>query len=110
MAKTVAEVESVMRAHDIGAPLRMTAAASDGARVIAFRYSSDHASPSLYYIRGESLSRRIGRGAEGAVLVLSEPLDEATDEWIEVAEAQMLIAHDGEVTLTPITPYSGTAA
>ena len=78
----------------------MTVAASDGARIIAYRYSNDRASPSLYYIRGAALAERIGD--DRGVLVLSEPLDEDTADWTEVPDAHMLIAENGEVTLTPL--------
>ena len=109
MARTVAEVEDVMRENGVDAPLSMTAAASDGARVIAYRYSSDSASPSLFFIRGETLAPRIGRDAEDAVLILSEPLDEAADDWTEVPDEHVLLAAGGELTLAPFGPAAGAA-
>ena len=108
MAATVAEIEQVVRDHGSNAALRMTVAASDGERVIAFSYSTDRASPSLFYITGPSLAERIGRDAAGAVLVLSEPLDEATEDWIEVPDRHMLTARAGEVTLAPFAPATAT--
>ena len=104
MAKTVAEIEQVASAEGVDAPLHMTVAASDGGRVFAFRYSSDGASPSLYFIGDEGLVTRIRGDVDGAVLVLSEPLDEATDAWSGVPEAHMLVAAGGEVALTPFAP------
>ena len=52
----------------------------------------------------QSLPSRMGRAvANGdAVLVLSEPLDEDTDDWTEVPDGHMLIAQDGDITLTPL--------
>ena len=102
MAATIAEVEDMMRANDPEAALRMTVAASDSARVIAYRYSSDEAPPSLFYIRGAALAERIGRDAGDAVLILSEPLDEDTEDWTEVPPAHMLVARGGEIALTPL--------
>ena len=102
MAATIAEVQDMMAAGGCGDAFRMTVAASDGARIIAYRYSSDQASPSLFYIRGEALAARIGIDGGNAVLVLSEPLDEETDDWTEVPDAHMLIARDGDITLTPL--------
>ena len=102
MAATIAEVEEMMRANDPEAALRMTVATSDGTRVIAYRYASDESPPSLFYIRGAALAERIGRDAEGAVLILSEPLDEDTDDWTEVPPGHMLIARGGEIALTPL--------
>ena len=104
MNATIAEIEGVMRAHGVDEPLHMTVAASDGERIIAYRYASDHAPPSLFYIQGAALGPRIGRDADGAILILSEPLDEETGDWIEVPDAHMLVAERGEVTLTPLAP------
>ena len=98
----------MMAAGGCTSPFRMTVAASDGTRIIACRYSSDHDSPSLYTIRGDALADRIGgddlakRTSGDAVLVLSEPLDEDTADWTEVPDGHMLIAKDGEITLTPL--------
>ncbi len=49
---------------------------------------------------GDGLAERIGD--DHGVLVLSEPLDEDTADWTEVPDAHMLIAENGEVTLTPL--------
>ncbi len=41
-------------------------------------------------------------------MVLSEPLDEATEDWIEVPDRHMLTARAGEVTLAPFAPAAAT--
>lgn len=110
MAKTVAEIEEVAAAEGVDVPLRMTVAASDGTSVFAFRYSSDHASPSLYYMGEEGLASRVRADVDNAVLVLSEPLDEATDAWTEVPEAHLLVVAGGTATLSPFAPLSFAAA
>jgi glutamine amidotransferase len=108
MAATIADVEGMMTAGGCTSAFRMTVATSDGARIIAYRYSSDRDSPSLYTIRGKALAKRIGdadlaeRVGRDAVLVLSEPLDEDTADWTEVPDGHMLIAQDGDITLTPL--------
>ena len=102
MAATIAEILGMMAAGGCQDAFRMTVAASDGGRIIAYRYSSDAASPSLFYIRGEALAERIGIDSDDAVLVLSEPLDEETADWTEVPDAHMLIAREGDITLTPL--------
>ena len=109
MAKTVAEIEEVARAEGVEGLLNMTVAVSDGERVFAFRYSTDHVSPSLYFICEEGLAARVRGDVDNAVLVLSEPLDEATDVWTELPEAHMLVATAGTVTLTPFTPSAAAA-
>jgi predicted glutamine amidotransferase len=81
----------------------MTAAASDGRKLYAFRYSSDGASPSLFFCVGQSFTDAHGRyrltPGDGSLLVLSEPLDEAPESWREVPEGHMLTAEGGDVTL-----------
>jgi glutamine amidotransferase len=105
MARTVAEVEGLMGAHGIAEPLRMTAAAADGRRLLAFRYSSDRTSPSLFFCTGAKFyDPRHGfrpTPGDGSVLVLSEPIDEAEDWWREVPEDFVLRAEAGEVELRP---------
>ncbi len=106
MNATIAEVQAMMGDNGIDEAFRMSAAASDGVQIVAYRYSSDQASPSLFYIQGEPLSERIGIDAHDAVLILSEPLDEDTEDWTEIPDAHMLVARGGKVTLTPLSPPS----
>ena len=113
-ARTVAQVEAVMRANGVEEPLRLTAACSDGRRIIAIRYSSDRQSPSLFYGGGcgvevECGEVRFGAG-HGSVLVLSEPLDEDISHWCEVGEGSFLVAEDGKVRVQPFAPAVLAAA
>ncbi|MBM7066030.1 class II glutamine amidotransferase [Actibacterium sp. 188UL27-1] len=62
-------------------PTRLTCALSDGARVIAFRHSSDRRSPSLY------VGREAGAGGH---VVASEPIDGLPHAWEPVAEGTIL--------------------
>ena len=105
MRRTVAEIEAVMVEHGATDPLRMSVAASDGRRLFAFRYSSDHLSPSLFFGTGERFyDPRHGFRpvpGDGSVLVLSEPLDATEDWWREVPEDFVLIAESGDVELRP---------
>jgi predicted glutamine amidotransferase len=108
MAITVVAVESIMEAHDVDEPLRITAAASDGRRIVALRYSTDGQSPSLYYATGSEVAVIDGdcRFAEGdgSVLVLSEPLDAVPGFWHEVPEGHALIAEAGRVDMVSFAP------
>jgi glutamine amidotransferase len=64
----------------IAEPLRFTATLADGARVLAFRYSSDERAPSLYF----------QCAGEGTV-VASEPLDHDRGLWVAVPRNHMLV-------------------
>ncbi|HYC04226.1 MAG TPA: class II glutamine amidotransferase [Azospirillaceae bacterium] len=113
-ARTVEQVEQVMRVNGVTEPLRLTAAVSDGRRIFAIRYSSDRQSPSLYYGGGQGLTVadgevRFGEG-HGSVLVLSEPLDEDQAHWTEVGEGSFLFAEEGRVRVEPFRPAVRAAA
>lgn len=107
-ARTVGFVEDLMRRHHVEEPFRMTAAASDGRRIIALRHSSDGASPSLFYGHGcdvtvDTDSVQFGIGS-GTVLILSEPLDAVSGSWNEIGEDELLSVAEGAVTVQPFAP------
>lgn len=107
-ALTIAQVMGMMRKENVDEPFRMTAACSNGRQLYALRWSSDGRSPSLYWANGHVGGCRDGRlnleGGKDGVLVLSEPLDEDSAHWTEVAEASLLIAEKGRVDVLPINP------
>lgn len=107
LARTIGEVEALMREHGVTSPLRASIAVTDGKQVVALRYSSDHSSPTLYCLRGGCLQGHMKCEVGPAVLVLSEPLDDAGGDWTEVPEAHMLVARDGGIELEPFEPLRG---
>lgn len=83
-------------------PFRMAAAATDGRRIVALRYSSDDQSPSLFYGHGNDLARsgRLRMEAddeEESILVVSEPLDGEGAHWAHVEESAVLLVEQGKV-------------
>ncbi len=108
LARTVAAIERVMAANAVSEPLRITAAASDGRRIVALRYSSDRQSPSLFFASGGAVAVEDGEcrftPGRGSVLVLSEPLDAVPGYWVEVPEAHALVVEDAMVALKPFRP------
>lgn len=90
---TVEQVEAVMAEAAVTEPLRLTAAATDGAAIYAIRYASDDRAPSLYV--GNSSPSGRARADGPAVMVLSEPLDSDTSEWREVGMSRFLVAGAG---------------
>ncbi len=81
VARAVAQLEDLARQHGAAPFMRVSAAFSDGERLFAVRYSSDHIAPSLYYRWSES---RQGWA------VVSEPLEQAQDGWSELPPGQAL--------------------
>jgi glutamine amidotransferase len=112
LARAAGFVEAAMRRAGITDPLRLTAALTDGTCVYAVRYSSDHASPSLYH--GNARDVRSGDGqlcvecddAESLLLV-SEPLDAGLTHWGAVPEAHAVTAQRGIVQLQAFEPIYG---
>ena len=82
----------------------MTAAVSDGRSIHALRYSSDTKSPTLFYASGGAVDVRDAAvrftPGDAAVLVLSEPLDEGPDGWVEIPEAHILHAAAGAARIS----------
>jgi predicted glutamine amidotransferase len=85
---TIRQVEETMSAHAVTGPFRFAAIATDGNRMVAIRYSSDHQSPTLFYGLG------IG-GKDQSVMIMSEPSDEEGGNWAEVPESSIVFAGGG---------------
>ncbi|WIY24834.1 class II glutamine amidotransferase [Parasedimentitalea psychrophila] len=95
LSRAVARLENLSRQRGSTPHMRLSAALSDGQRLFAVRYSSDHIAPSLYYRWSES---------QQGWAVVSEPLEADESGWTEL-EAGMFLELDGDkVTLTEFTP------
>ncbi|MGW7101896.1 class II glutamine amidotransferase [Streptomyces sp. NPDC054838] len=99
--------------HDRGLefPLQMTLAISDGESVWAFRYSSGHASRSLFYSSRVDALRRLHPDvaflqdvSEETRLIVSEPLGDLPGAWNEVPDGSYGIVRPGADALFPFAP------
>jgi predicted glutamine amidotransferase len=112
--RTVADIRTIMGRNDVEEPLRLTAALSDGRRILSVRWSSDGKSPTMYYGTGSDIWIEQGdvRFVEGSgsVIVLSEPLDSVNNSWHEIPESSFLCVEDGRVTVTGFEPDLAAAA
>jgi predicted glutamine amidotransferase len=108
LERTIGHVERARSDAGIELPLFFSAAATDGERIWAVRYSSSHQSRTLYHSRHSHALRRVDGSYEvlpdGAVVVVSEPLDELADHWEEVPESTVIVVEDGKVTSRPFAP------
>jgi predicted glutamine amidotransferase len=78
----------------IRAPLRFSACYTDGSAVHAFRWASDGRCPSLYL-----------RRTDDAVLLVSEPYDDARGEWVPVPSGSSVhVDASLEVAMRPFGP------
>ncbi|MFI6037484.1 class II glutamine amidotransferase [Streptomyces sp. NPDC051315] len=111
VARMVGVVERSGRDHGVQYPLQMTIAVTDGARVWAFRYSSQGASRSLFYSTRVDALRKLHPDvaflrevSDETRLIVSEPLGDLPGAWNEVPESSYGVVHGGADELRPFVP------
>lgn len=99
MATTLREIEAIGERLSVPNPVQGTFAVTDGSTVWAFRYSSEHASRTLYYSEDiETLQAtypdidRLKLFGRGARVIVSEPLTDLPGAFIEVPESTVVVA------------------
>jgi glutamine amidotransferase len=109
--RMVGFVESVGRTHSVQDPIQMTVATTDGDRVWAFRYSSEHDSRSLYVSTAVSALRALypenenfRRLSDETRIVVSEPLGELKGAWHPVPESSYGVIQKGADRLGDFHP------
>lgn len=107
-AKTIAHVERTRKESGIELPIYFSACTTDGQRLWAVRYSSHNQSRTLYHSRHVNALHDIDGSyaplPAGAILVVSEPLDEVTDHWESVPESSVLVADEDGTSITSFFP------
>ncbi|MEV7439963.1 class II glutamine amidotransferase [Streptomyces sp. NPDC091204] len=111
IARMAGVVERVGHDHGVEFPLQMTLAVTDGESVWAFRYSSGHASRSLFYSSKVDSLRRLHPDmaflqevSDETRLIVSEPLGDLPGAWNEVPESSYGIVRPGADALFPFVP------
>ena len=112
MERAVGFVESHAGERGVEDPIQGTFGISDGERLWAVRYSSAHASRTLYSSadvdalrRLHPENQRLQQLREGDRVVVSEPLADLPGAWIETPESTTLVIADGEVAQQPFQPH-----
>lgn len=108
MEYMVGRVEAEMATAGIRDPFRLTCAFSDGQRLYAVRHSTDNKPKTLYYNRGaaglgEVINDAVEAPPKGTIL-LSEPIDDCPDNWVEVPPASYVSVADGQVRVESFRP------
>ena len=100
--QAVGFVEATGRAHGIENPVQMTLGFSDGERLYAVRYSSEHRSRTLFVSEDVESVRalhpdnaRFQRMTAEDRVVVSEPVSDLPGAWREVPESTALIIQRG---------------
>jgi glutamine amidotransferase len=111
VSRAVGLIEETGRRHEIGFPVQMTVATTDGETTWAFRYSSEGRSRSLFHSTDISTLRRqypdnpqLHQLADDARLIVSEPLGDLQGAWREVPESSCLVVHGADQELRPFEP------
>ena len=109
--QAVGFVEATGRAHGIDNPVQMTLGFSDGERLYAVRYSTEHASRSLFVSEDVESIRalhpdnvRLQRMTSEDRIVVSEPVSDLPGAWREVPESTALIIQRGPDEHRPFCP------
>jgi len=105
MKRAVADVERLRARYDVEMPAFLTLAFTDGRTIYALRYSSHYDSKTLFYSRNlraiHELNGDYEAIPEGGHILVSEPLDDLSDDWALVPESTFIIMEDGDVTAIP---------
>jgi predicted glutamine amidotransferase len=111
MEQAVGFVESTARERGVESPVQGTFGISDGERLWAIRYSSEHASRTLFASADVDALRRLHpenerlqQLSEGDRVVVSEPLADLAGAWLEIPESTALIIADGQLQQQPFEP------
>ena len=108
MEQMVGFVESEMTRAGITEPFRLTCAFSDGQTLYAIRYSTDNIPKTLYYNRSRAgLDEVINEEREapaGGITLLSEPIDDCPENWVEVPSGSFVRVADGVVSVEEFVP------
>jgi len=120
VAAAVGLIEATGRRHGVEHPIQMTVATTNGEKVWAFRYSSEHDSRSLFYSTNVATLRELypelemlRNVSDHSRLIVSEPLRDLPGAWNEVPESSYGVVHgEGHDELrefTPCPPAKSTA-
>jgi predicted glutamine amidotransferase len=112
LERAVGFVEATGREHGIEHPIQMTVGMSDGERLWAVRYSTEHRSRTLFVSEHVDALRklhpdnpRIQRFTEEDRIVVSEPPGDLPGAWLPIAESTALIIQPGADEQRPFHPH-----
>lgn len=112
VGRMVRRIEGLAAEHQVENAIQMSLGFTDGRRLIAFRYSTEGDSRSLYYSESAADLRaqfpghpRIDVFPDDARAVVSEPLNDVDIVWREVPESSAIFVEAGTIETVPFRPY-----
>jgi glutamine amidotransferase len=104
-------VEELGERHGVENPLQMSVATTDGVKIVAVRYSSEHDSRSLFFSTDARTLKEMYPEMEELELlsdearaIVSEPLGDLAGAWNEVPESHIGAVQPGEDVIRVFTP------
>jgi glutamine amidotransferase len=117
LERAVGFVETTGWARGVEHPMQGTLGLTDGERLWAVRYSTEHRSRSLFVSQDvETLrqlhpeSERLRELSDDARVVVSEPVSDLPGAWLEVPESSAVLVQPGPDQQVPFTPQHPSAA
>jgi glutamine amidotransferase len=104
-------VEELGERHGVENPLQMSVATTDGVKIVAVRYSSEHDSRSLYFSTDARTLKEmypdmeeLQQLSDEARAIVSEPLGDLAGAWNAVPESHIGCVQPGEDVIRVFTP------
>ena len=117
LEQAIGFVEATAAAHGIENAVQASLGLTDGERLWAFRYSTEHESRTLFVSAEASTvhalypeNERLQRFRDEDRIVVSEPLADLEGVWHEIPESTVLIVQPGPDEQRPFTPSPAAAS
>jgi predicted glutamine amidotransferase len=107
-------IEHMARDHGVDQSLWMTVGFTDGNTLYAVRYASDGDAPTLFHTSDTEHLYRLNKCLRGALadsetrLVVSEPIGNTAEAWVEIPQSTAVTFHAGEAVSRPFQPHAPT--
>ncbi len=106
LRRTIDFVETLRDRHGVETPAHLTLAVTNGRTIYALRYASHGQPKTLFYSLNLRAIRELDGDYEaippGARILVSEPLDDLSEDWAPVPESSFVIMENGEITTIPV--------
>jgi glutamine amidotransferase len=115
LSRMVGYIEGACRRRDIADAVQMTLGLTDGERLYAVRYGTDELPPSLYHSRTIHDLRelvplqfraRVDAFSPDARAIVSEPLTDLPEPWVEIPASTFLVVDAGEIHSEGFAPQT----
>lgn len=108
LERMVGFVEKICGENGIDDPIQLSVGLSDGERLLAVRYSTERRSRTLFHSTNmqalQDLYPDLKRFSPDTRAVVSEPLGDLTEAWVEIPESTAVVVYRGDAEKQPFEP------